>query len=354
MRTVFTLIVALLTTAPSVAFAQASRADAGAAGWQALQDNNGEQARRLFDAALATNPRDAVLHLGAGAAAHMLERDDEAIASLRTALTLDPSVLVASRMLAEIAWQRGDLPLAINTYQQALIYAPDNNEIASRLARLQGESARRASAAQLKVTMSGPRQDVLLDRATHVANTVYWQVAKLVGAYPAQIITLDLDTTKPFQASIAARTAADDDAPVRLNAGDALADAEVFDRVLTTALVDAMVTHMAPTGVPAWFPRGLAQVVATADTAVARQRLRELGEIPWTRLDSIAYRPEPDEQAEADASLLIVRALLARIGSKSTQLLDDLSDGHSLDAALAQFGFSWADLKADVVRSLQQ
>lgn len=391
MRNFFTLVIALLVTAPVVARAQAPHQDLAAAGWQALQANDGEQARHLFDTALATQPRDAVLHLGAGAAAHMLGDDDQAMRALRAALSFDPTLVVASRLLAEIAWQRGDLTLAIETYRAALVYAPDNTEISSRLDRLQGESARRASAAQLTVSVIGRPDAAVTDRATRVLNTAYWQIAKLVGAYPSDVIAVELDTTRPFQPTAdrrrGAATAGPDaplgstadldaplrsmvnlDAPLRISADGALADAEAFDRVLTTSLVQTMVLHMAPTGVPAWFTRGLAQVVNTADVTLARQRLRALGDLPWSRLDIAAPATgspasvltgagsavTDGDQPDVDASLLIVRALLARIGPRSTQLLDELADGRSLDAALSQFGFSWADLKADVVRSLEQ
>jgi hypothetical protein len=60
-----------------------------------------------------------------------------------------------------------------------------------------------------------------------------------------------------------------------------------------------------------------------------------------------------DAQRHADVNLLIARALVDRVGTQSTALLDELADGRTLDEALAQFGFSYADLQADVVRSLQ-
>ena len=281
MRIILTLIVAVLVSAPSASLAQTSPSatvdDAAAAGWQALQDNNGELALRQFEAARRARPKDAVLQLGSGAAAHMLGRDDDAMQALRSALDQDPSLVIASKLLAEIAWQRGDLALAIDTYERALAHAPGNIEMASRLDRLQSESARRSSAAQLKISSTGPRQDPVVDRASRVLNGAYWQVARLVGAYPAEVISIELDATKPFQARVpaavrvAANSAAGEgsaangdaaDRPICVNAKDALADAEAFDRVLTATLVQAMVNHMAPTGVPAWFPRGLAQVVA--------------------------------------------------------------------------------------------
>ena len=358
MRTSIMFFTALLALAPgaSVASAQTKASDFTSAGWQAIQIDDGATAFRLFDAAVTAQPRDAVSHLGLGAAAHILGREDDALRALTTALALDPTLAVASKLLAEIAFRRGDLGLAITTYERALVSAPDNVEIASRLDRLQSESARRSAGSQVALVFAGPRQDAIAEHATRVLNTVYWDVAKLVGAYPADVITIELNTTRPFRAETGRPTlnVVAFDGRIALDVDGALSHVDVFDRVLTAELVHAMIASMAPTGVPAWFAPGLAQIVSTADASLARRRLRASGTIPWAQLDAIARRPATADQTQSDCSFLIVRALLARIGAKSTQVLDGLADGQSLDAALAPFGFSYADLKADVVQSLEQ
>lgn len=356
MRLSSTAFIALLTIAVAPpALAQSPQVDAATAGWEAIQNDNGSEALRLFEAALSGRPDDAVLHLGLGAATHLLGREDAAIRALTRALAINPSLAVASRLLAEIAVKEGDLALAIGTYERALIYAPDNVEISARLDQLNAEAARRGAATQLKVAFTGAHQPALGDHASRVLNGAYWQVAKLVGAYPAQAITVELNTSQPFRAPDDAPSAGptQEESRITINAEGALDDVEAFNRALTSQLVYAMVTSMAPTGVPAWFTDGLVQVVASADAAMARRRLREIAEIPWTRFETVGLRSHGDAQLRADASLLIVHALLARIGAKSTRVLDDLSEGLSLDEALAQFGFSYADLKADVVRSLE-
>lgn len=356
MRLFSSASIALFTVALAwPAAAQTRHADLAAAGWQAIQDDDGAEALRLFESAVSSRPDDAVLHLGVGAATHMVGREADAMQALARALTLNPSLTVASRLLAEIAVKEGNLALGIATYERALVYAPDNVEMASRLDQLNEEVARRGAAAQLKVAFTGERHAALGDHAARVLNGAYWQVAKLVGAYPATAITVELDTSQPFRAHESGPTAgsASDEGRISIHAEGALDNVDAFNRALTSELVHAMVTSMAPTGVPAWFADGLAQVVASADDALARHRLRDIAEIPWTRFESVGLRSNADAQLRADASLLIVHALLARIGSRSTQVLDDLAEGLSLDEALAPFGFSYADLKADVIRSLE-
>lgn len=371
MRTFCTLFTALLTAALAMPVQaqpkgssqlQPKGHDAAAAGWQALQADDGDTAMRMFKAALEMGQGDAVLHLGLGAAAHMIAREDEALDSLATALKLDPTLVVASRLLAEVAFRRGDLALAIATYERALIYAPDNVEVASRLDRLNLEKARRAAVSQVTVAFVGQKQEEVGEHATRVLSDAYWEVAKLVGAYPADAITIELNTTRPFQSAGTPVWESDAsnllDGRISIDVDGALRDVDAFDRALTRRLVHAMIASMAPTGVPVWFVRGLAQIVTTADPSMARRRLRAAGAIPWAGLDAaslpLSSASVSEEQTHADASFLMVRALFARIGAKSTQVLDDLSDGRSLDAALAPFGFSYADLQADVVQSLEQ
>jgi len=357
MRFSSTASIALLAVALSAfaAGAQDRHSDLATAGWNAILNDQGAEALRLFESALSIRPDDAVLLLGSGAALHRLGRESDAIRALARALELNPTLAVASRLLAEIAIKEGDLALGIATYERALVQAPDNVEMASRLDQLNDEVARRGAAARLTVAFAGERHQALGEHASRVLNGTYWQVAKLVGAYPAGAITVELNTSRPFRAGESGSTAtpASNQGRISINAEGALEDVDAFNHALTLELVRAMVIEMAPTGVPVWFADGLAQIVASADAAVARRRLRETAEIPWTRFETVGSRWQADAQLRADASLLIVHTLLARIGSRSTQFLDDLAEGLSLDEALAPFGFSYADLKTDVARSLE-
>ena len=90
------------------------------AGWQAVRDGDGNAAATAFYEALRRNPKDAVAHFGAGAAAHLLGRDDDAVTSLTRALTLEPRLVQAAELLGRIQFQQGDTGAAIHTYEQAL------------------------------------------------------------------------------------------------------------------------------------------------------------------------------------------------------------------------------------------
>lgn len=354
MRKTLLLLAVLLVSAPATLRAQSGPAELGAAGWRAIQTDDGDTAAQLFGRALALKPEDPVLHLGAGAAAHMLGREDAAAVALSTALGIDPTLTVASKLLAEIAYQRGDITLAIGTYERALVHAPDSTELSARLERLTTEASRRAAASRFTLSVVGAREDSLTAHATEVLDAAYWRVAKLVGAYPAESIAVELNTVRPFQhvTNIPTWRDAAFTGQLAINAAGASADLDAFDRVLTHELTHAMITSMAPTGVPSWLHEGFAQLAEPADAEGAERRLKAAGAIAWP-----SERPmrsdAADAQRHADVNLLIVRALVDRVGARSTALLDELADGCTLDEALAQFGFSYADLQADVVRSLQ-
>jgi len=354
MRTRVTLFMFLLVVAPATLTLAQPASDLADAGWRALQDDDADAATRAFTDALTSQPKDALLHMGLGAAAHLSGREDDAIRALRVALDIDPGLSIAARLLGEIAWRRGDLVLAMATFESALAHAPDNTEIGSRLERLHTELTRRAAASQLSVSVVGQTPGGLGEHAVRVAQGVFWHVARLVGAYPAQAIRIELDAARPFHPGGAApmmnaRTAG---GAITIGAGDALRDPAAFDRALAVELVHAMVATMAPTGVPPWFAPGLAQVVTSADAEQARRRLVTGGAIPWSRFD-VPPAVAPDADVHSDLSLLLVKALLGRIGGRCTQVLDRLAEGQSLDRALAPFGFSYADLQADVVQALE-
>src|SRR5262249_59376303 len=87
----------------------------------------------LFGEALTIRPDDPVLLFGAGAAAHEQGKPQDAIARLRQAVERNPRLVEASRLLGVIAYDQGDLTLAIKTYENALKYAPQNRALHDQL-----------------------------------------------------------------------------------------------------------------------------------------------------------------------------------------------------------------------------
>src|SRR5687768_553973 len=92
----FVLLVLLAATPQSV------QQDPARAGWDAIQRGDGEKAAAAFRQILAANPRDVRALTGAGIAAHLLGREDQAISSLKKALQVDPDNVQALYLLGPI------------------------------------------------------------------------------------------------------------------------------------------------------------------------------------------------------------------------------------------------------------
>ena len=92
-------------------------------------------------AVLAANPRDVRALTGAGIAAHILGREDQAVSSFKKALQLDPENVQALYLLGPIAYSQGDLDLAIKSWDRVVKIAPGNRAIYQQLEEWKKEAA---------------------------------------------------------------------------------------------------------------------------------------------------------------------------------------------------------------------
>ena len=117
-RVAFILLLTL--AAPIPLYAQATVAELNDAGWKALETGNSRRAATLFGEALTLRPDDAVLLTGSAAALYLEGRAGEAITRLKRAVKLQPTLMQASILLGRIAYDEGDVDLAITTYERLL------------------------------------------------------------------------------------------------------------------------------------------------------------------------------------------------------------------------------------------
>src|SRR6202011_6241145 len=87
--------------------AQSGVIELNEAGWKALRDGRSDRSAALFAEALTLRPDDPVLLLGAGSAAHAQGKQRDALTRLQRALVLDPRLIVASKLLGQIAYEEG-------------------------------------------------------------------------------------------------------------------------------------------------------------------------------------------------------------------------------------------------------
>ena len=78
------------------------------AGFAALQRGDADAAARVFRGALVDHPRDPAVLYGAGYAAYLQGRDEEARDLLKRAIDIEPRLLQAAMLLGEIASRIGE------------------------------------------------------------------------------------------------------------------------------------------------------------------------------------------------------------------------------------------------------
>jgi tetratricopeptide (TPR) repeat protein len=324
----------------------------------ALQAGDFDKAASIFADALRRTPNDPSLHMGAGVAAHMRGRDDEARKSLTRALELEPRLTQASLLLGEIAYGQGDVDLAIRIYEQASKYAPTSVPLRDGLKAMRDEAAKvRRVDGRFSIAFDGPVEARLADHASAVLDAAYRRIANAMGAYPSQRVEVIFYTLQQFRDVTGAPEWAGGsfDTRIRIAVQGALANPVTFDRVLTHELVHAMIAGVAGRGVPAWLHEGLASYFEPVDLARAEQRWRaSLVLIPLDQLrDGFARFGDREALAAYDQSVVAASVLMDRFGSKIALLLYDLDRGTDFAQALTRLGFAYADFEAELKRRLK-
>jgi tetratricopeptide (TPR) repeat protein len=329
--------------------------DLNDAGWKALKRGDADRAAVLFAEALTRLPNDPVLLLGAGAAAHARGQQRDAIARLKRALDIDPRLTPASHLLGAIAFQEGDVDLAIRTYEQALRHAPGDAVLSKALNDLRREADVHSGFEErrydrFRVMFEGRADESLAAQATDVLTSAFWRIGSTLGEYPSNTVITILYTEKQFRDVTDAPewSSGQFDGRIRIPAAGAGLKPERFERVLTHELAHAMVSSIAPRGVPAWLNEGLAQYFEGQDPLDAERRLRGTRKrIPLQSLDRNFRRFDAaDARVAYDQALLAVAVMAERPGFGWARLLRALADGQPIDRALDSFGLSYADLEA--------
>ena len=346
---------AIVSVMPVPAHAQSSAFELNEAGWKMLEKGDAARASQLFDQALAQRPEEPVLLFGASVSAQLLNRTSDAKAKLHHALDVNPRFTPASLLLGEIVYREGDLDAAIKTYEAALALSPGNRDLTSRLQQWKQEADVHSTFIErrqdrFRVMFEGRSDAPLAARTTDTLNTAFWRVGQELRAYPANAIQVILYTEKQFRDITRAPEWSGGiyDGRIRIPVAGALRSPALLDRVLVHELTHAMVTSLAPRGVPQWLHEGLAQHFDGADVQAARRRLQIHGQrIPLDQLDggfmqltaagaSIAY----------DESLIAVNAIVGRANISWTQVLYALAESQNARETLRGYGIDYADLEA--------
>jgi len=343
------LLLSLLVPVPGLsrgAFAQ-DRLPTQDDAWAALERGDASTAAAIFRAELERRPADAALHFGSANASLALGRTDAAIASLKRAIEYNPRFIQALVLLAQVAYQNGDLNLAIDAMQKAAALAPRDRTLAAQLAQWQKESSLHQSfqthaSARFNVLFEGPAQKALSDRVSATLESAYWSIGQALNIYPGGTLDVILYSTKQFRDITRAPAWAGGgyDGRIRIPASGALRTPEALDRVVTHEYVHAVVRHAAPAGVPAWVNEGLASHLEASDKAWATKLLRmTAARIPLQDLAEGFGRLDSSIVLLAYAESQIAGQLLCeRLGTHVGPFLQMLGNGHTVEQALSTHG----------------
>ena len=334
---------------------QVTQQDPARAGWEAIQRGDGEKAAASFRAVLAANPNDARALAGAGIAAHLTGRPDQAINYLKKAIQIEPELVQASVMLGQIAYSQGDLDLAIKSYERVVKIAPGSQAIYQQLEAWKKEAALHNTfaarpTARFTVMFEGPEQQAIAARVSAALEAAYARVGRTLNTYPSDTVTAILYTKQQFRdiTKSPSWAAAAYDGRIRIPVLGALKNPAELDRIVTHEYVHALVQQMFPR-VPGWLNEGLATLMEQEDQRWLVARLRAAGDlIPLGSLDQAFRTADGDEAALAYAQSYVgTRILSQRLGANFPVFLQYVSNGTPFEQALLVFNVTAADVEKE-------
>ena len=259
---------ALLVAAPALAQSNLKAALLERAGWDSVAAGQAATAAEAFRDAIASDPKNARLYLGAGTAAYLERRDANAQEAFEQALRLDPTLTRARALLGRVLYRRGHLRAAIRTYEALTREAPDDEQVRAALDRWRREAElhdgmQKAVGWHFDVSFEGPAEEQLAAQALESVERAYWRIGETLATYPIEPIKVVLYTTEQFRDITRSPpwAAGAYDGTIRIPMRRALNDPDELDRILAHELTHALVHSLAPRRVPTWLDEGLASAL---------------------------------------------------------------------------------------------
>ena len=353
---ILVLPIFIILLGPASSLAQSKARELNDAGWKLLQGGDAASAARVFAEALTMEPDQPVLLLGAGVAAHLQGRSEDATVPLRRALDLDPRLTPASILLGQIAYTDGDVATAIANYEKALTHAPNEPTLTTKLKawRADADASRGFTERRFdrfRVMFQGHADKVLAARATEILEAAFWRIGKALGNYPSEPVVVMLYTEQQFRDVTQAPMWMGGlyDGRIRVPAAGAAQSPQLFERVLVHELTHAMIATIAPRGIPAWLHEGLAQHFEGDDAAAARKTIARFGVIPLRYLEgSFSQLTAAQATLAYQESLVVVDMLFQRPGMDWNALFRALSESGRTEYTFDNFGLRYSTLESEI------
>jgi hypothetical protein len=330
------LLAALLAAAPAIAQTSDPRIDLmERVAWEALAKGENKTAADIFRDALAADPRNAQLHVGAATAAYADRRDEDAKSELDRALSLNPKLASARQLLGRVLHRKGNLLAAIRTYELLV-----DDPAAEKTTRATMERWRREFDLQLRmqqtfgdrfaVSFEGPAEEDLATRTITSLNRALERICGILNTYPTRTIPVVLYTAQQFTDITRAPewAAGAYDGTIRVPMRGALGDPVELDRVLAHEFTHALVHTLAASAIPTWLNEGVAAALESPDLEWARDTVKQVEPVPLAVLRQSFSRFTGGQArlAYATSALAVQRMLDEAGGVAVANLIHDLGD----------------------------
>lgn len=330
-------------------------------GWHAIKAGRAQVAADAFKAAIALDPKNARLHLGAGVAAYLQRRDADAKAALEQALQLDAKLTDARAQLAHVLRRQQDFQGAINLYEVVVTEVPGDAGARDTLARWKREldlheRMRLAVGDHFTVSFEGREDADMAAKALESLTRAFWRISDVFGAFPPKSIPVVLYSGEQFRDITRSPSwaAGAYDGTIRVPMRGALEKGDELDRVLAHEFAHALIRSLATRNIPTWLNEGLASVLESEDLGWAQERLAKTSSVPKLTVlaGPFARLSGGDAQVAYAASALAARRLLDEAGGVAVaNLLRDLGEGIDFEAAfLHRINRSFTDFQASLGR----
>jgi tetratricopeptide (TPR) repeat protein len=329
------------------------------AGWDAITANRLQVAADAFREAIALDPKNAALRVGAGLAAALQRRDADAKTHFEQALALDPKLTIARAHLAQVVRRQGDYQEAIRLLEMVAAAVPDDAGVGELLERWKRERdlherMRLEVGDFFTVSFEGPEDAALASQALESLTRAYWRISDVFGAFPQKSIPVVLYTREQFRDVTRSPqwAAAAYDGIIRVPMRGAGEKGEDLDRVLAHEFAHALIRSLATRNLPTWLNEGLASVLESDDLGWATHIVGKVGAMPSLQrlTPPFAKLSGADAQLAYATSALAARRLLDEAGGTAVaNLLRDLGHGVEFEEAfLRRIQKSLAEFEASL------
>jgi tetratricopeptide (TPR) repeat protein len=330
--------------------------------WREVEAERYEKAVGLFKIAEAVEPGDDGILFGRGVTRYLQGNDQEAKTLLVRALNASADLVLAHKVLGEIAYREDELTAAAARFETMLRLDPSDVSVRERLARVRHEARLQQGFRQLegrhfRVKFASTVDAAFAVDVLRMLESAYEDVGRVLGYFPGGKIPVILYPAGEMRESLESPGWAQGmfDGKIRLSVGG-VSDPEALNQSIRHEYTHALVHAWARGRAPTWMTEGLAVAFEGRDMRPEWAILRQADHmIPLPELHGSYLSLSPRQRNLAYAeSVAAVRFLMDHYGVGAVQaFMKGLGAAKSLDQAFQDaVGLTYADFQATFVRHL--